>query len=53
MTTEVKKKMFTFYLKELRTPLLRAKMQDLKNLESRADLKNMIVTIDDLKDEEI
>ena len=40
--------MFNFYIKEVRNPLVRAKMKDLKNLEARADLKNMIVTIDDL-----
>ena len=52
MVTEVKKKMFIFYLKEIRTPLFRAKMQDLEILKNRADLTN-IVTIDDLKDDEI
>lgn len=52
MINEVNKKMFISYNKEIRTPLYRQKMQDLEILKNRADLTN-IVTIDDLKDDEI
>ena len=48
----MKKKMFIYHLREIRTPLHNSKVNDLNKIKNRADL-NQYAAVEDLKNEEI
>ncbi len=48
MTNELKKKLLLFYLEEVQKPLHKSKQNELRLLDNRADLRNQIVSGEDL-----
>lgn len=53
MTNELKKKLLLFYLEQVHKPLNKFKQSELRLLDNRADLRNQIVSGEDLNRKEV